>query len=106
MSGAPIGTPPTSLSAKVVCPTPAQQIVFQESVRAVDEQVERIARLETELRDALPRWRLAPVVEGLQALRGVQWLVAITVVAELGHLTRFDSLGTGRRRLQALVGLS
>ena len=35
--------------AKVVCPTPAQQIVFQESVRAVDEQVERMARLETEL---------------------------------------------------------
>ena len=29
--------------AKVVCPTPAQQIVFQESVRAVDEQVERLA---------------------------------------------------------------
>jgi transposase len=26
--------------AKVVCPTPAQQVVFQEGVRAVDEQVE------------------------------------------------------------------
>ena len=32
--------------AKVVCPTPAQQIVFQESVRAVDEQVDRVQRLE------------------------------------------------------------
>ena len=29
--------------AKVVCPTPAQQIVFQEGVRAVDEQVDRLA---------------------------------------------------------------
>ena len=87
--------------AKVVCPTPAQQIVFQESVRAVDEQVERIARLETELRAALPRWRLAPVVAALQALRGVQWLVAITVVAELGDLTRFDT----PRQLGAFVGL-
>ncbi len=87
--------------AKVVCPTPAQQIVFQESLRAVDEQVERIGRFETELREALPRWRLAPVVEGLQALRGVQWLVAITVVAELGDLTRFDT----PRQLGAFVGL-
>ncbi len=37
--------------AKIVCPTPAQQIVLQESVRAVDEQVDRLARLEAELRD-------------------------------------------------------
>ena len=87
--------------AKVVCPTPAQQIVFQESVRAVDEQVDRVARLEAELREATPHWRLAPVVEALQALRGVPWLVAITVVAELGDLTRFDN----PRQLAAFVGL-
>jgi len=88
--------------AKVVCPTPAQQIVFQESVRAVDEQVERLGRLETELRAAVEPWRLAPVVEALQALRGVQWLVAMTVVAELGDLTRF----TNPRQLAAFVGLT
>ncbi len=67
--------------AKVVCPTPAQQIVFQESLRAVDEQVERLKRLETELADLLPAWRLAPVVRALQALRGVQDIVAVTLVA-------------------------
>lgn len=87
--------------AKVVCPTTAQQIVFQESVRAVDEQVDRLHRLEAELRDRGPAWRLYPVVQALQALRGVQWLVAITVVAELGDLTRFDS----PRQLAAFVGL-
>jgi len=76
--------------AKIVCPTPAQQIVFQEAVTAVDEQVDRLRRLETELRELAPTWRLDPVVQALQALRGVQWLVAITVVAELGDLTRFD----------------
>lgn len=67
--------------AKVVCPTAAQQIVFQESVRAVDEQVDRLHRLEAELLDRGPAWRLYPVVQALQALRGVQWLIAITVVA-------------------------
>jgi transposase len=87
--------------AKVVCPTPAQQIVFQEAVKAVDEQVDRLTRLEAELRDLGPTWRLDPVVQALQALRGVQWLVAITVVAELGDLTRFDS----PRQLAAFVGL-
>jgi Transposase IS116/IS110/IS902 family len=30
------------------------------------------------------------VVEALQALRGVQFTVAVTLVAELGDLTRFD----------------
>ena len=87
--------------AKVVCPTPAQQIVFQEAVTAVDEQVDRLARLEAELRALAPTWRLDPIVQALQALRGVQWVVAITVVAELGDLTRFDS----PRQLAAFVGL-
>jgi transposase len=87
--------------AKGVCPTAAQQIVFQESVRAVDEQVDRLHRLEAELLEHAPAWRLYPVVQALQALRGVQWLVAITVVAELGDLTRFDS----PRQLAAFVGL-
>src|SRR3990172_6268875 len=87
--------------AKVVCPTAAQQIVFQESVRAVDEQIDRLGRLEAELLERAPAWRLYPVVQALQALRGVQWLVAITVVAELGDLTRFDS----PRQLAAFVGL-
>jgi transposase len=41
------------------------------------------------------------VVEALQALRGVQWLVAVTVVAELGDLTRFAN----PRQLAAFVGL-
>jgi transposase len=87
--------------AKVVCPTPTQQIVFQELIRSVDEQVDRLQRLEAELLELMPQWRLYPVVQALQALRGVQWLVALTVVAELGDLTRFDS----PRQLSAFVGL-
>ena len=36
-------------------------------------------------------WRLAPVVDALQALRGVPCTVAVTTVAARGDLTRFDN---------------
>jgi transposase len=76
--------------SEVVCPTPAQQIVFQGYVRAVNEHTERLQRLERALHDQVHTWRLAPLVEAWQALRGVQFTVAVTIVAELGDLTRFD----------------
>jgi transposase len=75
--------------AKVVCPTPAQPIVFQEYVRAVSEHSERLGRLEAELASAVTSWRWYPVVEAIQALRGVQFTSAVTLVAELGDLARF-----------------
>jgi transposase len=77
--------------SEVVCPTPAQQIVFQEYVRAVNEHTERLQRLEQALQEQVTAWRLNPVVEALQALRGVQFTVAVTMVAEIGDLTRFDT---------------
>src|SRR5262245_33167242 len=67
--------------SEVVCPTPAQQIVFQEYVRAVNEHTERVQRLEQELNEHATTWRLHPVVAALQALRGVQFTVAVTTVA-------------------------
>jgi transposase len=77
--------------AEVVCATPAQQIVFQEYVRAVNEHTERLQRLEQELEDQAKTWRLQPVVKALEGLRGVQFTGAVTLVAELGDLTRFDN---------------
>jgi transposase len=77
--------------AEVVCPTPAQQIVFPEDVRAVTEPTARLGRLAHELQEQVTAWRLHPVVEALQALRGVQFTVAVTTVAELGDRTRFDN---------------
>jgi transposase len=76
--------------SEVVCPPPAQQIVFQAYVHTVTEQTGRLARLEQELQDHVQTWRLAPVVDALQALRGVQFTVAVTMVAERGDLTRFE----------------
>ena len=77
--------------SEVVCPTPAQHIVFQEDVRAVNEHTARLQRLEQARQDHVHAWRVHPVVEALQALRGVPCTVAVTMVAALGDLTRFDS---------------
>jgi transposase len=88
--------------SEVVCATPAQQIVFQEYVRAVNEHTERLQRLEQELHEQVQTWRLQPVVEALQALRGVQFTVAVTIIAELGDLTRFDN----PRQLMSYLGLT
>src|SRR5881396_246059 len=88
--------------SEVVCPTPAQQIVFQEYVRAVTEQQERVQRLETELHEHVKTWRRFPVVEAIQALRGVELTGAVIVIAELGDLTRFDT----PRKLMSYLGLT
>jgi transposase len=77
--------------SEVVWPTPAQQSVFQAYVRAVTDHTERLARLEQALTDQVQTWRLAPVVDALQALRGVPCTVAVTTVAALGDLTRFEN---------------
>jgi transposase len=74
----------------VVCPTPAPHMVFQEYVQTVTAQTERLGRLERALHEQGQTWRFAPVVEALQALRGVQCTVAVTTVAALGDLTRCD----------------
>jgi transposase len=87
--------------SEVVCPTPAPQMVIQVYVRAVHEPVERLQRLERELTAQGRIWRLAPVVDAWQALRGVQCTVAMTTVAERGALTRVDH----PRQLMSSLGL-
>ena len=80
---------------------PARQIGFQEYLHSITEATARIARLEQALRDALPDWSLAPLVQALQALRGVQLIASMTLVAELQDFVRFES----PRKLMAYVGL-
>jgi transposase len=81
--------------------SPAQQIVFEEYVQTIRQATARVAALEAEMDRVWPTWSLAPVVEGLMALRGVSLITAMTVVAEIGDLTRFDS----PRSLMAYLGL-
>ena len=79
----------------------AQQIGFQEYLHSITEATARIARLEQAMRDTLPEWSLTPLVQALQAMRGVQLIAAMTLVAELQDFLRFEN----PRQLMAYVGL-
>jgi transposase len=78
-----------------------QQVVLQEYLEAVRAASQRVSALSTELMQALSQWSLAPVVNSLVALRGVDKLAAVTILAELGDITRFDS----PKQLMAYLGL-
>jgi transposase len=78
-----------------------QQIVFQEYVDMVKNAQLRVADMEEQMRQAINEWAMKPVVEGLMALRGVSFITAMTIVAEIGDLSRFDN----PRQLMAHLGL-
>lgn len=80
---------------------PAQQIVLQDYVDAVTDSEARVQRLTRQIEEQLPSWSLAPVVEAIQAMRGVGFIVAVTVVAEVGDFSRFSN----PRQLMAYLGL-
>jgi len=70
---------------------PIQQIVFQEYVDAVKYCQGRVASLGKEMEATIESWSLGPIVKGLMALRGFQLISAMTVIAELGDLSRFET---------------
>ena len=76
--------------SEVVCPPPAPPMVCQAYVQTVTEQTQRLGRRERARHEQGHTGRLAPVVEARSALRGVQCTVAVTTVAALGDLSRFD----------------
>jgi transposase len=80
---------------------PAQQIVLQDYIHAVQDAEARRDRLTRQIEELLPSWSMAPVVAALQAMRGVALVSAATVVAEVGDFRRFAN----PRQLMAYLGL-
>jgi transposase len=80
---------------------PGQHVAFEEYSEAVREATRRVERLDQQMRDLVPTWSMAPVVQALTAHRGVSQVVASTFVAELGDVTRFATA----RELMGFVGL-
>ncbi|MGN8200236.1 IS110 family transposase [Salinisphaera sp. RV14] len=78
-----------------------QQVVLQEYIDAARAATQRVADLTAQLERVLPQWSLAPVVQSLKALRGVDTVAAMVLLAELGDISRFDS----PRQLMGYLGL-
>ena len=82
-------------------PHAAQQLALQSYVNRLDQAESRKRLLEEQLAELVPTWSLAPVVTALQALKGIQLVIAATLVAEVGDFSRF----TSPRQLMAFLGL-
>lgn len=70
---------------------PAQQIVLEESIEAVRLGEQRRDRIDAHLRAQIPDWSLAPLVQNLCALRGLDTIASAGLAAAIGDPSRFAS---------------
>ena len=77
----------------------AQQLVFGEGLRKIEEAQARCDRLDVALEEAVEGWSLAPLVRALQALRGVRVVIAATLVAEIGDIGYDDQRWGGNKEV-------
>jgi transposase len=81
---------------------PAHYIVIQELLASIEDCKDRQSRLEKQIVNLLPSWSLAPVVEAIQAMRGVKLITAVILVSEVGDFRRFSN----PRQLMSYLGLA
>jgi transposase len=82
-------------------PDRAHQIVLEEYIMAIDAGLARVANLEAHMKAQLDGWERRPYVDALMAFRGYQVVAAMTVVSELGDLSRFKH----PRQLMGYLGM-
>lgn len=68
----------------------AQELAFNEYRLACKEAHERVERITQSLRELCESWRMQPLVKALMCLKGLDFVAAVTFVAEIGDLTRFE----------------
>jgi transposase len=78
----------------------AHRLMFAELLDALDQAKARHDRLIDHIRELVPRWSLAWLVDAIQAMRGYRLINAVTVAAEIGDPRRFSS----PRPLMAFLG--
>lgn len=75
------------------CAQPAQDAARLDYLHEVEHMSERITRLEESIREAVHQAppQLRAVVQGLQAMRGIALISAVTIASEIGAVSRFPS---------------
>src|SRR5947199_10550282 len=74
---------------ELVLPHPAMKVILEEYLQGIAAADQRIARYEAAMRDLLEKWRLAPAVHALMAMKGFRTVAAMILVSELGEVHRF-----------------
>lgn len=82
-------------------PDANQHFALKEYIDTVRYFSDRLQGIEKQMLAAKKGWSLEPIVEGLMAMRGVNLITAMGVVAELGDLSRFSK----PTQLMAYLGL-
>lgn len=80
---------------------PAQHVVLEEYVDAVEEASRRLKRLEQQIHELVESWSQVTLVKALMANRGLSLVSCATIVSELGDPGRFERA----RQLMGFVGL-
>jgi transposase len=96
---------------------PAQQRVLEDYLKTVEDLAERVERLTEQVAALVQETALAPLVQALQAFRGISVVSAVTIAAEVGNFQRFATASqfmsyvglvpsedsTGKRRRQGAI---
>jgi transposase len=86
---------------ELVLPHPAMKVILEEYLQGITAAAERIERCEAGMRELLEKWRLAPAVRALMAMKGFQTVAAMILVSEMGEVHRFGH----PRQVMAYLGL-
>jgi len=79
----------------------AQNRVLTDYLAAVVQAANRVAQLTKDIAELVEQWSLKPLVQALQALRGVQLVSAVVLAAEIGDFRRFPTASS----LMSYLGL-
>lgn len=67
----------------------SQQVVLEEYLIMIDTANQSKERLQKRMIEHLEKWSFKPHVDALMCFRGYDYIAAMTIVSELGDLTRF-----------------
>ena len=81
---------------------PWQQVVLQEYFDALSDCRDKLKRLCTYIGQVRLTWSQSTIIDSMRALRGIDTLAAMTILAEIGDFTRFEH----PKKLMSYLGLT
>lgn len=77
------------------------QVTLDHYLAGLESVEQQITVIERQMLESLQGWELKPLVDGLMAMRGVKLITGMSIVAELGDMSRFSR----PESLMSFVGL-